>query len=143
MIIMSPYDKMHISVGSVRCANERRQYGALLMVTGLCAIFTPIGQLVTAINSNGLDQDIDEDLSSTTFWAFIGSVCVMVIGLAAFFTGFAECIHDAGSTRVTAWTMLLTQVRVVSTFLKQQLVFCREALLDYNHDFVWRGTIVC
>ena len=36
---------------------------------------------------------------------------MMAIGVSAVLTGFAECVHDAGNTRVTFWAIILTQVR--------------------------------
>ena len=104
------YDKMHLSVGSVRCANERRQYGGLLMVTGLCAVFAPIGRIVSEIDTGGLSGDVT-DPSTIPFWSFVGGCCMMAIGVSAVLTGFAECVHDAGNTRVTFWAIILTQVR--------------------------------
>ena len=104
------YDKSHLSVGSVRCANERRQYGGLLMLTGLCAVFAPIGNIVTAIGTGGLSGD-STDPSTIPFWSFVGGCCMMAIGISAVLTGFAECVHDAGNTRVTTWAIVLTQVR--------------------------------
>ena len=104
------YDKMHLSVGSVRCINERRQYGGLLMLTGLCAVFAPIGNIVSAIDSGGLSEAFT-DPSTIPFWRFVGACCLMAIGVTAVLTGFAECVHDAGNTRVTFWAIILTQVR--------------------------------
>lgn len=80
------------------------------MLTGLCAVFAPIGNIVTAIGTGGLSGDAT-DPSTIPFWSFVGGCCMMAIGISAVLTGFAECIHDAGNTRVTTWAILLTQVR--------------------------------
>ena len=126
------YDKSHLSIGSVRCANERRQYGGLLMLTGVCAVFAPIGSIVTAIGTEGLLGDTT-DPSTIPFWRFVGGCCMMAIGISAVLTGFAECIHDAGNTRVTTWAILLTQVR------KKRILFFLHWCSpedSTNHSFV-------
>lgn len=107
------YDKMHLSVGSVRCANERRQYGALLMVTGIVAVLAPLARIVSAINTDGLTGEY-ADPATITFWTLVGGFCMLLIGVTAVTTGFAECIHDAGATGVTFYAILITQVRVNS-----------------------------
>lgn len=103
------YDKMHLSVGSVRCANERRQYGALLMVSGIVAVLAPLARIVSAINNDGLSGDY-KDPGTVAFWVLVGGFCLLFIGVTAVTTGFAECIHDAGNTRTTSYAILITQV---------------------------------
>ena len=120
------YDKMHLSVGSVRCANERRQYGALLMVSGIVAVLAPLASIVTAISTDGLSGEY-VDPSTVTFWRWVGGLCFLFIGVTAVLTGFAECIHDAGNTRSTSWAILITQVgRYWQLFLVQFLFFSQN-----------------
>ena len=104
------FDKVHLSIGSVRCANERRQYGALLMVTGLCAVIASLDNMTSAISSNGLSGDFT-DPDTIPCWTFVGGCCLIAIGISAVVTGFAECVYDSGSTTVTNITILLTQVK--------------------------------
>ena len=104
------YDKMHLSVGSVRCANERRQYGALLMVSGIVAVLAPLARIVSAISTDGLSGDYT-DPGTVSFWALVGGFCLLFIGVTAVTTGFAECVHDAGDTSTTSYAILITQVR--------------------------------
>ena len=100
---------MHLSVGSVRCANERRQYGALLMVSGIVAVLAPLARIVSAINTDGLTGEY-ADPETVTFWTLVGGFCFLFIGITAVTTGFAECIHDAGNTSATSYAILITQV---------------------------------
>jgi hypothetical protein len=106
------YDKMHLSVGSVRCANERRQYGALLMVSGIVAVLAPLAGIVTAINTDGLNGDYANP-ETVAFWTLVGGFCLLFIGITAVTTGFAECIHDAGNTRTTSYAILITQLAFI------------------------------
>jgi hypothetical protein len=103
------FDKMHLSVGSVRCANERRQYGALLMVSGVVAVIAPLGGIATTLSTDGLPSTV-RDPSNVECWIFVGFCIILAIGVSSVCTGFAELVHDIGSTRVTNWTILLTQV---------------------------------
>jgi hypothetical protein len=103
------FDKMHLSVGSVRCANERRQYGALLMVSGVVAVIAPLGGIAATLSTDGLPSTV-RDPGNIECWIFVGFCIILAIGVCSACTGFAELVHDIGSTRVTNWTILLTQV---------------------------------
>lgn len=126
------YDKSHLSVGSVRCANERRQYGGLLMVTGLCAVQAPLGMLVSKISSDGLTGDVTEP-DTIPFWSFVGGCCLVAIGICSVLSGFAECVSDSGSTRVTSWTILLTQVSQQDAVTVKHLVIFYRCELVLTH----------
>ena len=131
------YDKMHLSVGSVRCANERRQYGALLMVSGIVAVLAPLGRIVSAINTDGLSGEY-ADPKTVTFWTLVGGFCLLFIGVTAVLTGFAECIHDAGNTKATTYAILITQVgnnialNMCSHRCESQLVVSLQSKICYS-----------
>ncbi|CAB9518628.1 expressed unknown protein [Seminavis robusta] len=129
------YDKMHLSVGTVRCANERRQYGALLMVSGIVAVIAPLGGIVTSMSTNGL-PDAVRDPGSTECWSFVGLCCFFAIGVSSVVTGFAECVHDIGTTRVTFWTILLTQTAYIP-FITEMAIIGQGARKDNSTPAFW------
>lgn len=64
---------------------------------------------MSAIGPNGM-QDAYKDPNQPALWGFIGACCLLTVGVYSFFIGFAECVQDAGSTKVTTYAILLTQV---------------------------------
>jgi membrane glycosyltransferase len=80
------------AVGNLRFTSDMRQFGGLLLVTGLCAIVTPIGNIVDLIEPD--DATVTEGIA---FAALFGSFCFMAVGFLSVFVGYLQLAHDYGS----------------------------------------------
>jgi len=72
--------------------SDMRQIGALMMVTGICAIFHPISGVVGVIGPDGTTPS-----SGIPFWGFIGGLCLIIVGVSSLFIGYNQLVHDKGN----------------------------------------------
>ena len=80
------------AVGKLRFTSDLRQVGGLLLITGLCAIIQPIGNVVGRIQPDG--GTVTEGLP---FASLFGSLCLMAIGFLSVFVGYNQLVHDWGN----------------------------------------------
>jgi hypothetical protein len=104
---MSDHIKQH-SVGTMRFRADSRQISALLMVTGFCAIFQPLGDIAGAIGPSGTTVDQGIPLSS-----LIGGLCLVTLGIGAIFVGYNQLVHDHGHKYLTGAVMIFAQTAFI------------------------------
>jgi hypothetical protein len=95
------------NVGTMRLQSDMRQIAALLLITGMCSIFQPLGDIAAFITPGN---------TSTTgipFSALMGSLCLVVIGLLAVFVGYNQLVHEMSSKYITAFLILFVQTAYI------------------------------
>lgn len=80
------------SVGSMRQTADLRQIGALMIITGMCAIFFTV-----VLMSNLISPDGGTESTGSAVAALIGGVCEFAIGVASVFIGYNQLVHDQGN----------------------------------------------
>jgi hypothetical protein len=96
------------TVGNVRFLSDMRQIGALLMVTGICAIIQPLANIASLIGPDGTTASSGVPLS-----ALFGGFCLVSIGFTAVFIGYNQIVHDWGNTYLTGALIILTQTAFI------------------------------
>lgn len=96
------------SLGSLRFDSDKRQIGAILMIAGLCAVFEPLAAVATAIGPNGTTDSSGIPLSE-----FVGSLCLIVIGILAVFVGYNQVVYDWGNVKLTGFLMVFSVTSII------------------------------
>lgn len=79
------------TLGSMRQTSDMRQIAALMLVTGVCAIFFTVVVMVTLIGPDGSTPS-----SGVQFAALFGAVCEFAVGVLSLFVGYHQLVHDKG-----------------------------------------------
>jgi hypothetical protein len=77
------------TIGNMRYQSDMRQIGALLLVTGICAIIQPLASIASLIGPDGTSASSGIPLS-----ALFAGLCLVSIGIVSIFTGYNQIVHD-------------------------------------------------
>jgi hypothetical protein len=103
---MTPSNKA--TIGNMRFLSDMRQIGALLMVTGICAIIQPLANIASLIGPDGTSAS-----SGIPLAALFGGFCLVSIGITSVFTGYNQIVHDWGNKHLTGALIILTQTAFI------------------------------
>lgn len=96
------------TVGSMRQIADLRQIGALMIITGMCAIFFTVILMSNLISPDGATVSTGYALAS-----LIGAVCEFTIGVVSVFIGYNQLVHDKGNKNLTLFAALFTQTAFI------------------------------
>jgi hypothetical protein len=99
------------TIGNLRYQSDMRQIGALLMVTGMCAIIKPLASIASLIGPDGTTASSGIPLSS-----LFAGFSLVSIGILSVFTGYNQIVHDWGNKKLTGALMIWTQTAFIPYF---------------------------
>jgi hypothetical protein len=77
--------------GQIRFESDKRQIGALLMITGFCALIQPMAGVATGIGNNGTTAREGVPLAQ-----LIGGLQLITLGVLVIPTGYYQLVHGGG-----------------------------------------------
>lgn len=96
------------TVGSVRMQSDMRQIGALMMLTGACALFQPLVGVASTIGPDG-----STPTEGIPFSNLMGGLCLITIGILAIAAGYMQTVHNFGHKWFTGFLILFTQTAFI------------------------------
>jgi|UniRef100_A0A8J9SJ44 hypothetical protein len=91
------------TIGAMRHQSDLRQIAGLMLITGICAIFQPIGNVASLISPGNTST------TGVPFSALMGGLSLVSMGIISLFIGYNQLVHDWGNKTLTLFAILLTQ----------------------------------
>jgi len=87
-------------------AADKRQFGALLMLLGFCAIIQPLANIANGIGPDGVEYGAGK----ISFWRTVGAFCIFINGVVSVMVGYLAAVHDFSHRYLTGFLIVIIQV---------------------------------